>query len=383
MLTLANVIVNRRTLYQNLSHVESTTCNLSVLLLDQHGHFSQNVAVCLGKVRGLRLHVLSDAPWPAVRSSRFVRSFHLFSSRHDAAEQLNQACRATGAEVVLPVGEFGLDLLTRCRTTLPASVSLPPLTTPEQLATVTDKFALANQLAALGLPTVATVLFTTVAAARADLDRLTFPVLLKPLTGGAGLGIRRFETPDALLPALTTLPPGSYIIQSYIPGRDVDCSVLCRDGNILAHTIQTSHHPRRDPYGVDTALRFLPHPAVLATVKKFLGALRWHGVAHLDTREDARDGRIYIIDIAARFWETLPGSLAAGVNFPLLACLAARNIPFAPPAFQPITFFAAKTPLRELITQWSAGHKTGLTLSLTDPAPRLLNLARRILPGKA
>ena len=361
----------------------SDTCNTSVLLLDQHGHFSQNVAVCLGKVRDLRLHVLSDVPWPAVRSSRFVRSFHLFSPRRDAAEQLNQACRVTGAEVVLPVGEFGLDLLTRCRATLPANVSLPPLATPEQLATVTDKFALAEQLAALGLPVAATILFTTMATARAEIDRLTFPVLLKPVTGGAGLGIRRFETPDALLPALAAIPPGSHIVQSFVPGRDVDCSVLCRDGTILAHTIQTSHHPRRDPYAVDTALRFLPHPSVLATAEKFLGALRWNGVAHLDTREDARDGRIYIVDIAARYWETLPASLAAGVNFPLLACLAARNIPFAPPAFQPITFFAAKTPLRELVTQWTPGSQTGLSFSLTDPAPRFMNLFRRFLPRKA
>ncbi len=361
----------------------SDTCNISVLLLDQHGHFSQNVAVCLGKVRGLRLHVLSDVPWPAVRSSRFVRSFHLLSPRRDTAEQLNQACRATGAEVVLPVGEFGLHLLTRCRATLPGNISLPPVATPEQLATVTDKFALAEQLAALGLPSVATVLFTTMTAARAEIDRLSFPVLLKPVTGGAGLGIRRFETPDTLLPALATIPPGSHIIQSFVPGRDVDCSVLCRDGKILAHTIQTSHQPRRDPYAVDTALRFLPHPAVLATVEKFLGAIRWNGVAHLDTREDARDGRIYIVDIAARYWETLTASLAAGVNFPLLACLAARNIPFDPPAFQPITFFAAKTPLRELITQWSPGSQTGLSFSLTDPAPRFMNLLRRFLPRQA
>jgi len=358
--------------------VKLDTYNASVLLLDQHGHFSQQVAICLGQARQLRLHVLSDIPWPAVRGSRFVRSFHQFSRQKDAAAQLVQACRATRAEVVLPVGEFGYDLLHRCQAALPPGVRIPPLTTPSMLAAVTNKYFLAQNLARLGFPSPVTLLFTTLAAARAELDKLTFPVLIKPIFGGAGVGIVRFETPDTLLRALESIAPGSYIIQSLLPGRDVDCSVLCRDGKILAHTIQTSYLPRRNPYAVDTAIRFLPHPALLATAEKFVAALGWNGVIHLDTREDPHDGRIHIIDVSARFWETLTASLAAGVNFPLLSCLAAQKIPFDPPEVAPITFFAAKTPLWQMAAHWSPGCKSGLAFALGDPVPRLVNLAKRI-----
>ena len=41
--------------------------DISVLLLDSDGNHSQNVALALGGIPGLRLHVVSNLRWPAVR----------------------------------------------------------------------------------------------------------------------------------------------------------------------------------------------------------------------------------------------------------------------------------------------------------------------------
>jgi predicted ATP-grasp superfamily ATP-dependent carboligase len=188
------------------------------------------------------------------------------------------------------------------------------------------------------------LLFTSLPAAEPDLPRLTYPVLLKPLAGGSGSGIRRFENSTELFQALRARPPetAGCILQTFVPGRDVDCSVLCHAGRILAHTIQTSLHPRRNPFTVGGVMAFTPHPTALAAVEKTMAALRWSGIAHLDLREDERDGSVQIVDFNPRYWLTLLGSLAAGINFPHLACLTALGLEFPPPAFRLLTYSTAR-----------------------------------------
>jgi D-aspartate ligase len=336
----------------------------------------------LGQIPRCRLHVVSNIRWPAVRLSRFTATFHQLSDvKNEAAQvdEIRRICRAVRADVLLPVVESGIRLVSQNRDALTDEVHIPLLPTPELLETVVNKFSLARCLEQHGLPTPATFLYTSVAVAKNDLARLSFPVLLKPVIGGGGVGIRRFDKPDELLAALCAHPyePGSCILQSYVRGRDVDCSTLCRDGKILAHTMQTNLFPRRDPFGPDDTLRFEQHAAAFSTVEKTLAALRWNGIAHFDMREDERNGRFYIVDFTTRFWTTLLGSLAAGVNFPHLAGLAALGIEFPPPVFRQINYFTAKAALKEIAARRSRDGVTGLALALNDPWPRALNFVKR------
>jgi D-aspartate ligase len=353
-----------------------------VLLLDDHGHHSLAVATCLAQIPGIELHVLSNIRWPAVRLSRFVTSFYTCPDTNNEAAQLDEirrVSRAVRADVLLPVSESGARLLTRDRAAFNGQTHLPPLPPPELYETVVNKNSLAHCLDQHGIRSAPTFLFTSIAAAERDLKHLPFPVLLKPIFGGTGLGICRFDKPTPLLEALRSRPLASesYILQSYVPGRDVDCSVLCRDGRILAHTLQMSARPRRNPFAADDALAFVSHTAAFAAVEKAMAALRWSGVAHLDMREDERDGQFHIVDFSARFWMTLLGSLAVGVNFPHLACLAALKIEFPPPTFEPANYFTAQAALKELASGRLRGYKSGLPYALNDPGPRALNLIKR------
>jgi predicted ATP-grasp superfamily ATP-dependent carboligase len=356
---------------------------LSVLLLDSHGHHSQAVATCLGQIPQLRLHALSDIRWPAVRFSRVISSFHRYRDVGSETAQLADircVSRAVRADVLLPVTESSLSLLARHRDSFPHNLHLPPLSSPELLATVANKFTLARRLEQRALPSPPTLLFTSLPAVASDFRRLVFPALLKPLAGGGGCGIRRFANSPALLQALRAHPPepASCILQAFVPGRDVDCSVLCRDGRILAHTIQTRLHPGPSRFTVDGAMTFTAHPAALAAVEKTMAALRWNGIAHLDLREDERDGSVQIIDFNPRYWLTLLGSLTAGVNFPHLACLTTLGIEFPPPAFQPLNYYLAQAALKRLATGRRCRCPTGLRYVLRDPLPRMVNLVKSI-----
>jgi len=55
------------------------------------------------------------------------------------------------------------------------------------------------------------------------LDRITFPLVVKPNVGGSGAGIVRFDSPDALRAGLDSLPfgpDGTTLVQEYIEPRE-------------------------------------------------------------------------------------------------------------------------------------------------------------------
>ncbi len=361
----------------------SSPDKFSVLLLDDQGHHSPAVVACLGNIKGVKLHVLSNIPRPAVRFSRFVATFHQYTNPCQEAAQVDEilrVCQTVGVDVLLPITENSGRLLSRHRDAFAGQVNLAPLPPAELLETVSNKSHLAVLLNQHGLPSPATLQFRSLKKTESALSQLDFPILFKPVVSGGGSGIRRFDAPTALLEFLRghKPAPGACVLQSFIPGCDVDCSVLCCGGRILAHTVQMSLRPRKNPFATDDAIEITPHANALAVVGKTMAVLRWEGIAHLDLREDGRNGNIYIVDFNPRFWLTLLGSLAAGVNFPYLACLAGLGIEFSPPAFRHEKYFAASAALKELVTGRWDGSKSGLPYALRDPLPRIVNLAKRL-----
>lgn len=55
-----------------------------------------------------------------------------------------------------------------------------------------------------------------------------------------------------------------------------------------------------------------------AEAQRMLDALDWEGVAMVEFKRDARDGRPKLMEVNGRFWGSLPLALAADVNYPLL-----------------------------------------------------------------
>jgi hypothetical protein len=91
------------------------------------------------------------------------------------------------------------------------------------------------------------------------------------------------------------------------------------------------------------------------------------------------------LEINARFWGSLRGSLLAGVSFPYLACLAALNIPFPMPDYELVCYIHPQTALRYTIMRFMgnrrggdfAFHETGLKFLLADPLAEAIRALRQ------
>ncbi len=337
----------------------------SVLVLDGESPYALRVVQCLVTHQPARVHVLSQSARTPLRFSRLVESFQTWDGVDDpsAVERCSAHARRLGVDLYVGTAEAAVRFLARerSRLTLPC-VPVPAL---DNLQTSLDKWKLAEFLRDRALTHPPTVLCMSGEASRAEMRALRFPVLMKPRLGGNGFGIRRFQDAEALESHLAASSGnyGEFIAQTEIRGRDIDCSVLCSEGEVLAYTIQQGFTPSaafKSPGGVE----FVHDPAVIQIVRKLMAALRWNGVAHIDLRYDLDSGAVNIIEINPRFWGSVLASLHAGVNFPHLACQAALGMAFDQPDFHSCRYVAGSTA----VSYWKRGKfgKSAAGFSFTD-----------------
>jgi predicted ATP-grasp superfamily ATP-dependent carboligase len=356
-------------------------------MLDDCGRLTQDVASCLGQIPGLELHVLSNSPWVPIRFSRYCASFHAQPFPADDSERLHailQSIRATRAKILLPVVGSDIRFVGKHRDELQKEIHVAPVPQSDLFDLVSNKYTLAAFLERHSFPSPRTCLCSSLEEAKQHLHRLVFPILLKPIYGLGGVGIRHFNNRHELLLALKSQPEQPFILQSYIPGYDIDCSMLCLNGKILAHTLQRSLFSRSNPFQPDNAIAFVDNRPALQLIQQVVASINWSGIAHVDMRCDIRDQSFHIVDFNARFWGTLLGSQAAGINFPYLCCLAALGIAFAPPAHDNIDFFTTKAALKRMAGLYSLRKpgparlcRTELPYLFDDPAPGVFAWARK------
>lgn len=107
-----------------------------------------------------------------------------------------------------------------------------------------------------------------------------------------------------------------FIIQEFIQCYDLSCSVLCRNGEILAYTIQRGVIPGRERFQPPAGIEFVHQEQVIKNVKRLMQALKWSGIVNIDFIYDENDKQAKILEVNPRYWQSLLGSLFAGVNFP-------------------------------------------------------------------
>ncbi|GAA3964885.1 ATP-grasp domain-containing protein [Hymenobacter antarcticus] len=307
---------------------------LTVLMLEGEYRLTGAVLLCLSRQPGVRVHLLTRDARSPYRFSSYVRTTYVAPANlpdANLATFAREVAAATGAEVLLPVDVAGMRFAIAQRPELEKALRVLPLPTASYYEIAADKGLLAAFMQCHSIPAPDTIMDIQTNLA-AKLGQFRFPVLLKPIDGAGGRGIVKYASAEALLAAVAALPAGSrYIVQNCIEGYDIDCNVLYHNGRLVAHSIQKGLVPTAGEYAPTEAIEFVRNDAVLAVVDRLMRALRWNGVAHLDLRYDARDHQIKVIEINTRFWLTVVGSaLAAGVNFPALACLVAAGRPVAP-----------------------------------------------------
>ena len=329
--------------------------SFSVLIPDGESGFSLFAAHCLSYFPNVKIHVLSSKHWSPIRFSRHCHSY-TFESAKDASAHLDAIAQLVSKhriDVLLPTDTKSIYFALANKKALENFVALAPLPDPKAFEIANNKWLLSQFLEQNQIPGPPSILVDYSNEFEAKLKDLEFPVLLKPMTSRDGDGIERFDTPSDLMRHLDQQQPdqirGRFIVQGFLSGSDVDLNFLSRDGEALALTIQQAIIPNTKEYGAAGAIKFIKNEKFSAVAKKLIAGLHWSGYANVDTICDSYDN-LRIVDINARFWGSVRGSLAAGVSFPYFACLAALNIPFPMPNYELIRYFHPKTAMREVIS---------------------------------
>lgn len=283
-----------------MSHIKT------ILIPDVDNRLATETALCLKKeLKQLRIVGCSSNPNSKSKYSRFIDHFIPLAGELNVVE-LKLIVQNNTIDLIFPVSIVGIKFCTHNQELIEKFCRLTPLPTEQALAITTDKYQFFQFVKQTKINVPATLLFN-------EVDKFSCISLIKPRYGENGEDIHKickqsdFERFKVLYK--------QHIYQSFISGRDIDCSVFCVDGEIQYHTIQRATLEGKGYAPTYSLLTFLHDDKVLILAKQIMEKLKWNGVAHIDLRY-ADNGQLYIIEINARYWGSMLGSLSAGINFP-------------------------------------------------------------------
>ena len=303
-----------------------------ILVLSKHAHLALAVVRSLG-LAGYEVLTMSSGRWPVVRFSRHNKGFStlphpwLEPEHPTVAPELERFCRKHQVSAIVPADlDAGL-LLAGIGSELKTS-ALFPLPTRDQIMTCHDKWRFSRLLQRHQIPHPQTRLLES-PQQLLEVD-LSTPCFVKPVRGANSEGAAKLESKDDLHLYLQQNRRAScfpLLLQDFVPGQEVDMSILALEGKIEAWTIQE--------VGDHGATRvFSTEERVFQLGQQLVQSMDFHGVVHLDMIRDPRDGSIKILEANPRFWVTLLHSVWLGVNFAERGVQAALDQP-AQSAFQP------------------------------------------------
>ena len=314
----------------------------SVLVVEGDTRSAVAIARSLGK-RGIPVWV-GASTWSALGAlSRHARG----RVRHPSpaldpegfAAAVDQACTQGRGDLIFPTTDVALGILSGARGRFPAR-SVGCLPAAEALELVSDKASLLRLAAAHGVPMPQTHFVRRREDVERLAPRLSYPVVVKTrrsrvqVNGRWRPGARAYAaTPLELIGLYDRTRPldPQPLIQECVPGYGCAVFVLANRGEVRA---LFAHRRIREnpPWGGVSVLSEScePHPVARDSAVELLRALRWHGVAMVEFRHDARDQIPKLMEINARFWGSLELAIQAGVDFPYLLYRMAQDGDVAP-----------------------------------------------------
>jgi D-aspartate ligase len=369
---------------------------ISVLIPDDDNTLEVVKALrCLGQDARFTVHVLSDVHSPVARYSRYCKHLHHHSSENDNEwiKAIESIVKLWKIDVVLPVTLRGLQLISQNREVISKISTIPPIPQYEQIELAGNKWSLYQFAKQNNLPTVPSIFIGKGGepfSGSADIDSIEYPALLKPTLQRGGFGIVKVSSPADLENAWNDgriIKGSDYILQSYISGFDISFSVFCQSGQVRAYTLWKELLPSKKPFRVPSLVEYKEDEHAVDIGRRLVSAIGWDGVADIDLIVDKRDNTVKILEINPRFWQSLLGSLSAGVNFPLMACLIAvgaecpqtrqiHSVKYARPSSS-AHMLLSRLLGRKLAEDYSL-RNSAIRFILNDPLPELIYTLRRL-----
>ncbi|MGD9901864.1 MAG: ATP-grasp domain-containing protein [Vicinamibacterales bacterium] len=297
-----------------------------VLVLD--GHSNQALATVRSLGRAGHTVFVAAAHRRALASwSRFSRGSVVVSRSLDGMRRLRRWARERDIDVVLPMSEPGCILLNEHRDAWAADGVTLGCAPQATLQRAFDKTATLTIARDVGVAAPEWSVPVDAGEAATTARRWGWRLVVKATRSHAWNGTEFL--PDAgcayvgsepeLEPAIAPRRQGSQwpLLQRYVPGVGRGVFTVWHEGRPLAWF---AHERLRDvrPTGSGSSLRRAARldPRLRAPAERLLRALRWHGPAMVEFRDDGTTP--WLMEINGRFWNSLQLSVDAGVDFPVL-----------------------------------------------------------------
>jgi predicted ATP-grasp superfamily ATP-dependent carboligase len=297
------------------------------IVLDGNQRSALAVVRSLGS-RGVPVHVADSVPRSLAASSRFCTSDRAYPNAAERPDEfvewLEEAGRRHPQAVLLPMTDLTVPLVLQAGARLQAlRTALPAL---EAYEAVSDKYQLYKLAQELGIKAPATLILT-----RGNLPSIpdlpmSYPAVVKPRRSATRVAsgilkrpVRYAATPAELkriAEAELLDDEDELLVQEYVSGFGAGVFALYDRGESLFYFAHRRLREKPPSGGISVLCESAPLSAdAVATARRLLDSLRWHGVAMVEFKIDAA-GQSWLIEINARFWGSLQLAVDCGADFP-------------------------------------------------------------------
>ncbi|MDP3858179.1 MAG: ATP-grasp domain-containing protein [Stagnimonas sp.] len=299
---------------------------------------------------GLEVAALCPAEGP-LAASRFLSRRYCFSrGQPPSLEQLQTALAEGPPARVLPMDDAAVLLLRRLpllQPPLPAA-QLAVLTAgggdPKSRSDWLDKAGSQQRARQYGLA-VPDWLPWPAGAPPPQARKLGLPLVLKPVVGYGGIGVRLIG--DAAELAALPPPPRAMLLQRHIAGETWACGFYAEHGRLLAAfcAAKERQHPART--GPSSRLRIEAQPALRAATEGLVRASGYSGFGSLDAQIDAA-GKVWFLECNPRPSPFLHLGARAGPDLCAALAAAIAGRPYIEPPLRRASWRVALYPQEQL-----------------------------------
>lgn len=299
-------------------------------------------------------------------------SLDLEQANMKIVKEINEVCRIYNIHIIIPLDFPSVVTISKIERQLIRTVF--PVSKSETLFMLNNKWRFAQLLDKLRILHPRTILVATPEALYKE--PLQKPFMIKPLDLDSGKGIKKITSVNRLkqLKKHSEFKEFPLLAQKYIPGYDIDLSILAKNGKVLAWTIQKWE---------DGVITFVDDPKILSIGGKIVRKTDFSGIAHFDMRIHKKTGKIYVIECNPRMWGSISGSVLAGVDFIELGVQSTQGKALPQYHAQEITYHKPPLVLKGLIknpfffSQISTISRQDFIRAIQDPLPYSLFLTKR------
>ena len=273
---------------------------------------------------------------PALGALSRYTSRHVWLPEEGYLDALHILCREVGESrscrpALLPVGAKTLAALAADRARFDGACGLV-IPSAEQLELMNSKERLADLAETLGIPVPERFSRREGESTEDFARRLPLPCVVKPVCGEKlGLAaadryaiVRTLEEAADRFRRFADLAEEDPVVQTYLSGGGLGCSVLAQGGRVLASIC----HRRLREYpvsgGPSSCCVCVERPDLVEYAGKIVEAVGYTGLAMFEFKEDEA-GKARLLEVNPRIWGTFPLTRVSHSGIPLLWCALAWN----------------------------------------------------------